>query len=582
MLTGCPQPLPLPESSHPSRRDASPNRPLPSPNEVSSRGLEFRDWDNRDRDSGEKDNRDRGDAFIADGNGRFTHQEFQKSPEHALSRKFLNRCLDNYRNGQIQHAPKGSFSSPVISRQSHSMGGIYQSHNMAVHGFQGWSDPEMPAFDMVLGFSSLASPERTVYGVDTDSSLLHSPKMKSLGRSAKSRSGPASPLDPKLARHEDNCHGKVHPLPLPPGPVLSSPATAKIESLPITSQWQKGKLIGRGSFGSVYVATNRETGALCAMKEVEILLDDPKSEECMKQLQQEIKVLSQLKHPNIVQYYGSEIIGDTLYIYLEYVYPGSINKYAREHCGAITESVVRNFSRHILSGLAYLHSTKTIHRDIKGANLLVDASGVVKLADFGMAKHLSGQSADLSLKGSPYWMAPEILLAMMQKDSNSDHAFAVDIWSLGCTIIEMLDGKPPWSEFEGAAAMFKVLRETPPLPETLSSEGKDFLRCCFQRNPAERPLASKLLEHPFLRNSMIHEIPACTQALNEVTLMDKARSSEEHSNSKNATQLMCRSTKGGTLKKAASKSFSFTHMSLYTMRLLSSRELKAPKAAVLP
>lgn len=115
----------------------------------------------------------------------------------------------------------------------------------------------------------------------------------------------------------------------------------------------------------------------------------------------------------------------------------------------MTESVVRNFTRHILSGLAYLHSKMTLHRDIKGANLLVDASGVVKLADFGMAKHLTGQRADLSLKGSPFWMAPELMQAVMQRDSNPDLAFAVDIWSLGCTIIEMFTGKPPWSEFEG-------------------------------------------------------------------------------------------------------------------------------------
>ncbi|KAF9608861.1 hypothetical protein IFM89_011899, partial [Coptis chinensis] len=101
------------------------------------------------------------------------------------------------------------------------------------------------------------------------------------------------------------------------------------------------------------------------------------------------------------------------------------------------------------SGLAYLHSTKTIHRDIKGANFLVDASGVVKLADFGMAKHRSGQAAELSMKGSPYWMAPELIHAVNKKYTNGDFAFAVDIWSLGCTVIEIVNGKPPWSEFEG-------------------------------------------------------------------------------------------------------------------------------------
>ncbi|PPR91751.1 hypothetical protein GOBAR_AA28937 [Gossypium barbadense] len=267
---------------------------------------------------------------------------------------------------------------------------------------------------------------------------------------------------------------------------------------------QKGKLLGRGTYGTVYEATNRETGALCAMKEVEIIPDDPKSVECIKQLEQEIRVLRRLKHQNIVQYYGSEIVDDHLYIYLEYVHPGSINKYVREHCGAITESIVRNFTRHILSGLAYLHSFKTIHRDIKGANLLVDANGIVKLADFGMAKH--------------------VIKAVMKKDSDPNLALAVDIWSLGCTVIEMFNGRPPWGELEGPQALFKVLNKTPPVPEALSPEGKDFLRCCFQRNPAGRPSATTLLEHPFVRNSADQNGQALMQAFSRMDLTDKSHS----------------------------------------------------------
>ncbi|WZZ37498.1 hypothetical protein YC2023_020899 [Brassica napus] len=177
----------------------------------------------------------------------------------------------------------------------------------------------------------------------------------------------------------------------------------------------------------------------------------------------------------------------------------------------MTESVVRNFTRHILSGLAYLHSKKDC----------------TQLADFGMAKHLTGQRADLSLKGSPYWMAPELMQAVMQRDCNPDLAFAVDIWSLGCTIIEMFTGKPPWSEFEGAAAMFKVMRDSPPVPETMSAEGKDFLRLCFQRNPAERPTASMLLEHRFLKNSSVlstsprnSDVSNCSQLFNGMNITE--------------------------------------------------------------
>ncbi|CAN7126019.1 unnamed protein product [Brassica rapa subsp. narinosa] len=137
-------------------------------------------------------------------------------------------------------------------------------------------------------------------------------------------------------------------------------------------------------------------------------------------LLQEIKLLSNLQHPNIVHYFGSEIVSIL-----------SLHSY--------------NLTMQVLLSNSW---------DIKGANLLVDASGVVKLADFGMAKHLTGQRADLSLKGSPFWMAPELMQAVMQRDSNPDLAFAVDIWSLGCTIIEMFTGKPPWSEFEGVEHRF--------------------------------------------------------------------------------------------------------------------------------
>ncbi|KAJ0239060.1 Mitogen-activated protein kinase kinase kinase 5 [Hirschfeldia incana] len=452
-------------------------------------------------------------------------------------------------------APTSPYMSPVPSPQRKSTGHDLPFFNLPPKSNQAWSAPDMP-FD-TSGLPPPAFYDFTAFS--TDNSPITSPRPRSPRRQTRSpqptsplhsmlspehssapRDSVSSPLHPRMS--VDVASGRssnVHPLPLPPGAACPSPSAAssspvaypqapvKQDLFPVNSQWKKGKLIGRGTFGSVYVASNSETGALCAMKEVELFPDDPKSAECIKQLEQEIKLLSNLQHPNIVQYFGSEIVDDRFFIYLEYVHPGSINKYIRDHGGGtMTESVVRNFTRHILSGLAYLHSKKTVHRDIKGANLLVDASGVVKLADFGMAKHLTGQRADLSLKGSPYWMAPELMQAVMQKDSNPDLAFAVDIWSLGCTIIEMLTGKPPWSEFEGAAAMFKVMRDSPPVPESMSPEGKEFLRLCFQRNPAERPTASMLLEHRFLKNSLQSTSPRnsdvsnCSHLLNGMNIKE--------------------------------------------------------------
>ncbi|KAI3437386.1 Protein kinase domain-containing protein [Psidium guajava] len=462
------------------------------------------------------------------GNGVVENVDVGPSTAVCLHGRGVERSGDNFRlNVPARSVPTSLFTSPAFSPQRTSLGDLLPYYCLAARGNNMWSAPEMPT----------GSPSPSF--LEHNGSPLLSPQTKNPHRNSKSLCGSATPMHHKslvensTAWRESNVQAGVHPLPRPPGAALPSHSppnaqvTVKTESLPLKSKWQKGRLIGRGTFGSVYVASNRETGALCAMKEVELLPDDPKSTECMRQLEQEIKVLSRLKHPNIVQYYGSEIVEDRFYIYLEYVHPGSINKYVRDHCGAITESVVRNFTRHILSGLAYLHSKKTIHRDIKGANLLVDASGIVKLADFGMAKHLTGQSADLSLKGSPYWMAPELIQAVMQKDNGSDHALAVDIWSLGCTIVEMLTGKPPWSEFEGAAAMFKAMNNSPSIPETLSYEGKDFLQRCFRRDPAERPSAAVLLEHPFLNGSQQIDVPSHTQALSRKSL-DLSHSPREH------------------------------------------------------
>ncbi|XP_042062125.1 mitogen-activated protein kinase kinase kinase 5-like isoform X1 [Salvia splendens] len=496
----CSQPLPLPELLPPEPKllpsaSQSHNVPLPSPPDCRSLSLnEETDHHLKSRSSVEQ-------------------------PEFRLSRK--SAVKQESRRSIFMSAPTSPVCSPSPSY-----------HRVPPAIFRARSEPRNPHCNGNTGLScSYQMPLDKISGASAEDPPLITQTVSSHSHvESAPGAGLPEPFKITLDWRESFSHANVHTLPLPPGadmptPLSSSSSTSHLsgatnffspatiptlvarsehpgakQSSPIRSQWQKGKLIGRGTFGSVYVGSNRETGALCAMKEVEILPEDVKSQESIRQLEQEIKVLSKLKHPNIVQYYGSEIVGDKFYIYLEYVHPGSINKFIYDHSAAITESVVRNFTRHILCGLAYLHSTKTIHRDIKGANLLVDAHGVVKLADFGMAKHINGEAVNLSLKGSPYWLAPELLQCVVP---SSDIGLAIDIWSLGCTIIQMINGKPPWSGYEGAAALFKVLKESPPIPETLSPEGKDFLQCCFRRNPADRPTASKLLEHPFVDCSRI-------------------------------------------------------------------------------
>lgn len=311
-----------------------------------------------------------------------------------------------------------------------------------------------------------------------------SPRIHSAGVSPLHSQAWVGAQESLICQHEN----KPHPLPLPPSTFCSPDRPMNFQP-----GWRKGTLLGCGTFGHVYTGFHSETGQSCAIKEVVIIPDSEKSMESARQLMQEISLLSQMKHTNIVQYYGSEMINDRLYIYLEFMSNGSIHQLVQQY-GPLSERCIRVYTRQILSGLSYLHAKDTVHRDIKGANILVDKGGIVKLADFGMAKHISAQSFPLSLKGSPYWMAPEVVRNVNGYD------FAVDIWSLGCTVLEMATGKPPWSEFEGIAAVFRIgnSKEIPLIPKFLSEEGKTFLKSCLQRDPHKRPTAAQLLDHPFV------------------------------------------------------------------------------------
>ncbi|XP_062188963.1 mitogen-activated protein kinase kinase kinase 5-like [Phragmites australis] len=503
---------------------------------------------------------------------RVTSQIVQKFPEHnelypngtkratsghhrnAFREKFQDKSSAETMNFRLnipaKSAPSSAFSSPQCSPRRLS-NADFSSTVPSTQGPHAWSAPSIRSMDFMGASSPRTSPEKYIGGPERSPcySALRSPILMPRNTSA-----PPSPMHSKLfpenhiSRTEGNGSINFHPLPLPPGALspmqttFSNQPAPKVEMPSVAGQWQKGKLLGSGTFGCVYEATNRHTGALCAMKEVNIIPDDAKSAESLKQLEQEIKFLSQFKHKNIVQYYGSDIIEDRFYIYLEYIHPGSINKYVKQHYGAMTESVVRNFTRHILRGLAFLHGQKIMHRDIKGANLLVDVHGVVKLADFGMAKHLGTAAPNLSLKGTPYWMAPEMVQATLMKDVGYD--LAVDIWSLGCTIIEMFDGKPPWSDLEGPAAMFKVLHKDPPIPENLSHEGKDFLRCCFKRNPGERPTANELLDHPFIRNSNHYNKHGSIHSFAGIKVNENGHSSRDKPSSKSDPCSKGRNTTG--------------------------------------
>ncbi|KAK9049526.1 hypothetical protein SSX86_031505 [Deinandra increscens subsp. villosa] len=256
--------------------------------------------------------------------------------------------------------------------------------------------------------------------------------------------------------------------------------------------WQKGDFLGSGSFGTVYEGFN-EMGHFFAVKEVSLLDQGSQGKQSIIQLEQEISLLSQFHHENIVQYLGTDTNDSKLYIFLELVTKGSLARLYQKY--ELRDSQVSSYTRQILSGLNYLHERKVVHRDIKCANILVDATGSVKLADFGLAKATTLNDIK-SCKGTPYWMAPEVV----NNRSNHGYGLAADIWSLGCTVLEMLTRKVPYSHLEGMQALFRIGRGQPPeIPDTLSREAQDFILQCLQVNPDDRPTAGQLLDHPFLR-----------------------------------------------------------------------------------
>ena len=271
-------------------------------------------------------------------------------------------------------------------------------------------------------------------------------------------------------------------------------------------RWTKGDNLGAGSFGCVFLGLNSDTGELFAVKEVAMNRKDAASQqESIEQLEQEVQLLSRLQHPNIVRYIGTDRDASSLYIFLEYVPGGSIASLLRRF-GRFEESVICVYTRQILIGLDYLHAQLTVHRDIKGANILVEKSGRIKLADFGMAKTLVEQmSATRSFKGSAFWMAPEVI-------RQKGHGVAADIWSVGCTVLEMATGEPPWSECSGQVqAIFKIAssQELPVIPNFLSPEASEFILLCLQRDPSLRPVSDQLLMHPFVEGAAAHaDVPA--------------------------------------------------------------------------
>lgn len=265
------------------------------------------------------------------------------------------------------------------------------------------------------------------------------------------------------------------------------------KSKTLDNKYMLGDEIGKGAYGRVYKGLDLENGDFVAIKQVSL---ENIAQEDLNIIMQEIDLLKNLNHKNIVKYLGSLKTRSHLHIILEYVENGSLANIIKPNkFGPFPESLVAVYIAQVLEGLVYLHEQGVIHRDIKGANILTTKEGLVKLADFGVATKLTEADVNThSVVGTPYWMAPEVI-------EMSGVCAASDIWSVGCTVIELLTCVPPYYELQPMPALFRIVQdERPPIPDSLSPDITDFLRQCFKKDARQRPDAKTLLSHPWIQN----------------------------------------------------------------------------------
>ena len=297
--------------------------------------------------------------------------------------------------------------------------------------------------------------------------------------------------------------------------------------------------IGKGAHGRVYMGLDTKTQERVAVKEVSL---ERLRQSDISSIMGEVELLKSLNHRNIVQYLGSFQTRQYLYIVMELVEAGTLASMVNRGglawgAGPFPEALIGFFVDQILQGLAYLHSMGITHRDIKGANILTNSDGLVKLADFGVAAKLSNgdaaisnvpaprgeeseggprddtgnsanemrgtiredeedeDAADAAPAGTPYWMAPEVV-------ELKNVTVASDIWSVGCVAIELLTGRPPYFDLQPLSAMYNIVQDPhPPLPTGVSAQLEDFLLQCFSKDPLQRPSAKDLTKHGWIIES---------------------------------------------------------------------------------
>ncbi|XP_078531235.1 mitogen-activated protein kinase kinase kinase 1 [Lissotriton helveticus] len=271
------------------------------------------------------------------------------------------------------------------------------------------------------------------------------------------------------------------------------------------NEWLKGQQIGLGAFSSCYQAQDVGTGTLMAVKQVTYVRNtSSEQEEVVEALREEIRMMNHLSHPNIIRMLGATCEKCNYNLFIEWMAGGSVAHLLSKY-GAFKETVIINYTEQLLRGLSYLHENQIIHRDIKGANLLIDSTGQrLRIADFGAAARLASKGTGAGefqgqLLGTIAFMAPEVL-------RGQQYGRSCDVWSVGCGIIEMSCAKPPWNAEKHSnhlALIFKIASATtaPAIPSHLSPGLRDVTLRCLELQPQDRPPSRELLKHPVFRTT---------------------------------------------------------------------------------
>ena len=287
---------------------------------------------------------------------------------------------------------------------------------------------------------------------------------------------------------------------------MNSNSCPDLKHLHNLKYWKRGRLLGRGSFAEVRLYTHTGTQLVIAVKEVKFDPSDTSSIAHMEALTNEINHLTNLSHNRIVTFLGSLTDNEEyiLSVCLEFTPGGSLFTLLKKD-GKLNLRTTIQYTRQILEGVSYLHQQRVIHRDIKGKNILIKNFNNIKLADFGISKQIETLSqthgANTSKIGTIQWMAPEVI-------TGKEYGLKVDLWSVGCTVVEMLTTHPPWNELVDTIIIKNVCDGLYPiysLPD-IRHEVKDFLHQCFQKNPARRPSAEELLRANLCKLSIAGEI----------------------------------------------------------------------------